>query len=405
MHRSIRTLLSVLVAVVTLSYVGMMVYRYNYTPYKTETVFSTSMDDSYTAQGAFIRTEQVIPSVTGVVRYRAQGGEMVLGGTVVADIFDRQSDIDRQNRIAALEQEIANLSAAQYAVYSEINTVGAINTQIEEQVTAIAQAAAYGRLDNLNERSRSLAHNLNRRQIAVGRASDYGVRIQKLERECELLLRDAAPPSGRVVAPVTGYFSSKTDGFEELFSAADFPSLDHDAVARLIAGRLEPTGQTGVGKVVKSHNYLLALLVDDDAAGRFSPGARLEIDFPHSAASGIGAQVLRAFSLEGDRHMVYLRLSNISDYLLAQRTATVQVKFNRVTGLRLPLSALRYVGAQPGAYVLAGGRMIFKPVELLFEEAGYVLCRPAANSDGPPLALYDQVIVQGTDLQDGKIVG
>ena len=50
--------------------------------------------------------------------------------------------------------------------------------------------------------------------------------------------------------------------------------------------------------------------------------------------------------------MVYLRLSNISDYLLAQRTATVQV-INRVTGLRLPLSALRYVGDNRG--LCAGG--------------------------------------------------
>lgn len=405
MHRLTRRLLSVLAVAFAVSYVGMMAYRYSYTPYKTETVLSTSMDDSYTARGAFIRDEQLIPGVSGVVRYRAAGGEMVLSGALVADIFDSRQDIEHQSQMAALREEIANLDAAQYAVHSEINTVSAINAQIEEQITAISRLAAYGRLGGISEHSRALTYNLNRKQIAVGKAADYSERIEKLKRELAELMQSAAAPSGSVKAPVTGYFSSKTDGFEGEFTAGDYPNIDHEAVSKLINGRLGPSGETGAGKVVTSHNYMLALLIDDEAIDRFNPGTRLGLDFLREDAHSISARVAGSFSVAGGGHIVYLRLSNISDYLLSQRTATVLIKFDRVTGLRLPLSALRYVGPQAGAYVLAGGRIIFKPVELLFEEAGYVLCRPAPGSESSPLSLYDQVIVQGTDLFDGKIVG
>ena len=405
MNKWVRTVLSLCIAVFTMSYVGVMVYRYNYTLYKTETVFTYSMDDSYTTQAAFIRSEVVIPHASGVLNYRAANGEMVLKGAVVADVFSSDYDIERQKQIVSLEAEIANLKTAQNAIYSGINTVNAINAQAEEQLTAITSAAAYGRLDDSLSHISGMTYNMNRKQIAIGREKSFLTRIEHLDAELLFLLKNSVAAQGAVIAPETGYFSSRTDGYEAAFSTQNIALLDDEEVARLISGRVDATGMTGAGKIITTHNYYIAVSIEPDMTARFKEGTQLYLAFPADNTKDIRAVIVRSSPLENGNYLVYMRLSNINDYLLAQRTASVTIKFDIISGLRLPNSALRYAGSQAGAYVLYNGRIIFKPIDIIFEETGYVLCKPADSTDASPIRMYDQVITAGTDLYDGKVVG
>lgn len=67
--------------------------------------------------------------------------------------------------------------------------------------------------------------------------------------------------------------------------------------------------------------------------------------------------------------------------------------------------AKRYEG-QPGGRLCAldGDVVRFKTINIIYENSEFILC--GANSDlERPLEIYDQVIVEGTDLSDGKPVG
>ena len=69
-----------------------------------------------------------------------------------------------------------------------------------------------------------------------------------------------------------------------------------------------------------------------------------------------------------------------------------------------------------GVYVLAGKRVVFKPINILYHADNHVMAVAAVyyNKDGeidkektpdlPRLAAYDRVIVKGKNLNDGKVI-
>ncbi len=61
-----------------------------------------------------------------------------------------------------------------------------------------------------------------------------------------------------------------------------------------------------------------------------------------------------------------------------------------------------------GVYVLYGSEVQFKQVSIIYANDDYVLCDPEPDEEdlfnGVTISLYDQVILEGDDLYDGKII-
>ena len=68
----------------------------------------------------------------------------------------------------------------------------------------------------------------------------------------------------------------------------------------------------------------------------------------------------------------------------------------------MPRKALRAPDSVPGVYVLTGMQIEFKPVEIIYTGEDYIICKKSDSDDA--LRLYDQVVVKGKNLYDGKIV-
>ena len=69
----------------------------------------------------------------------------------------------------------------------------------------------------------------------------------------------------------------------------------------------------------------------------------------------------------------------------------------------MPTSARRVVDSKLGVYVLTGMQVKFVEVKVLFTDGDYMICEKQ-TSDGNVLRLYDEVIVKGKNLYDGKII-
>ena len=84
-------------------------------------------------------------------------------------------------------------------------------------------------------------------------------------------------------------------------------------------------------------------------------------------------------------------------------TAQADVKFKSISGLRVSSSAIRFEGIQKGVYIIRGEKLAFRPVDVLYEGAGFVVCREA-NPEAEPdcLQQYDDVVIEGAQLYDGK---
>ena len=75
--------------------------------YTTETAFITTGTDSELVRGVFVRDEQVLTyDKKGVISYEvADGGKLGIG-SVIANVYSSENQIEIKQRISALENEL-----------------------------------------------------------------------------------------------------------------------------------------------------------------------------------------------------------------------------------------------------------------------------------------------------------
>jgi len=72
------------------------------------------------------------------------------------------------------------------------------------------------------------------------------------------------------------------------------------------------------------------------------------------------------------------------------------------SGLQVNSKAVRFVDKQMGVYVLSGSVINFVPVKVVYSTDSYYICE--AGTTGVRLKLYDEVIIKGKNLYDGKVI-
>lgn len=91
--------------------------------------------------------------------------------------------------------------------------------------------------------------------------------------------------------------------------------------------------------------------------------------------------------------------------ILSFGVETAQIDLKTYEGIRIDKAALHIVDGQRGVYVKYGNLQRFLKIETLYEDENYILI-PITASWAPimEVRLYDEIIVQGTNLQDGKLL-
>ena len=112
-------------------------------------------------------------------------------------------------------------------------------------------------------------------------------------------------------------------------------------------------------------------------------------------------KVIELKSDENGDALAVIQSTSIIPDAVSHRTASVKISFSNYKGLRISRRALRILEGQKGVYVKSGYSVKFKKVDILYTGPDYYLCRTQYGSSDQ-LNLFDEVIVEGTDLYDGK---
>lgn len=114
MNSKIIKIVSVLLSVFIIIYVGVQAFYFFYSPYEAETVFRTTVNNSLKTQALVFRDETMLDAEKGgILNYRVQNGGKVAQKSVIADKYSTEQDMLSQNRIEQIEAEIAVLTEAQ----------------------------------------------------------------------------------------------------------------------------------------------------------------------------------------------------------------------------------------------------------------------------------------------------
>ncbi len=394
--------LVLILALFAVCYAAYMAMRFFSPDYQTETAFSYVIADSDRIKAVAVRDEQVITSsAQGVYAYLRDDGDVVLASTTIANVYQAQSDLALEEQCRRWENEISILQSAQN-VGQQTAMGDALTTEVADAAGAVVDSAVCGDLTDLSEQRDRLQMLLGKRLITSGKVTDFSSRISQLDNLITSARSRMSSAAAGITSGTAGYFCSTADGYESVLSP-DLETLTASAVRGVIEGTTRPEKVSGaVGKVQKGFRWYLASCLDDKRAQQFQEGAAVTLDFGVAGATNIPGRVVLVRK-ESAGTLVVIECERLSRYLINLRVVPVEVKFRSFSGLRVSREAIRYVGQTEGVYVKSGNLVVFKPIERVYEDETTILCSEYSQL---PHALeqFDEVIVRGKDLYDGKII-
>ncbi len=426
----IRRLAAFCVAFLLLFYIGYQVYNANYTSVKTEVAVYVQADDPGTAEivqatGTAVRKESVIQQQTnGVITYVVEDGGKVSKGGTVAELYATEQDAAAQKQIETLNLQISQLQklsspGSTYAVDQD-----SLTKQISQKLIALLQTSASGEYDSLDEPREDLLYVLNERQIVTNKVANFNDRIASLTQQRDALTANRQV-LGTITAPSAGTFISEVDGYESVFDYSSILTITPEQYQEKLQTQVSPPADA-VGKICGEFKWYFVCVVSAEDAMKFIEGNAVSLSFPF-ATSGSVTAVVRAVNQESieSQAAVVLECSTMNEELARLRTETCAVSVTEYSGIRVSQKAVHFAEVTrtvenedgeettetrevKGVYVMHGSEIVFRQIVPLYSTSTYVICDPNPDPEelmtSETVQLYDEIVVEGTDLYDGKVV-
>lgn len=403
---TLRIALGIVALFVILTVVNMALQHVNQ-DYVTETALLSSGSDSERTQGVFIRDEKVITyDGEGVISYEVSDGGKLGIGSVIADVYSSENQIEIKQRIASLENELAILER----ISNPGTTQTAQPSNISELFTQTYKTYLYKReqnkLSDLEAQRTEMIVLLSTYQLVTGKDNSYKSKMQRIEAEIKALQQAQEAPLHTITAEEAAYFVSYADGYEDTLR---LDMLDSLTIHQLQSIRDNPGNADGViGKLIDSYEWVLAAVVDNSKK-IYNTGDTVTVKFS-STSETVNGEITMLNSTGGaEQTIIGITCESMTHDLVQHRTETVEiVRGKDKKGIMVPRSAIRFkeiTGADGttqkirGVYVLSGEQPEFRKLEVIYEGADYVLSKQVTDSDY--LLLYDSIITKGIDA-DGQ---
>jgi len=373
--------------------------------YTTYTANLYDAEQSVTVTGVFVRSEirLQIGGGSGSVVYSLSDGERAAKKEEIARIYSSAKSVEAAAKIALLSDELQDLEAISANDENEaVLTPDTMLSQTQEVLDRIDEITQCGDARGIYEQRRSLVKLLNR-YGSYFEESDYSSRITALKQEISSLKNTMGSYSSQY-APDSGYFFYYSDGLEGL-SPSQLTELSCDKINALIT-QCENAELTAQPKLVTDYTWYFVFNMPTSKEIQIS-GSKLYIRFPAVSDEKVQTAIettQKDGGTDGDTAVMVSSRNFISE-LGKCRTEQAEIIIESVRGLRIPVSAIRTVTEedgteQAGVYVVIGPEMVFRKINVLVSDGEYAICEDTESSGW--LQLYDEVIVSGKDLTDGK---
>lgn len=420
----LKRIVSGTIAALILIFVGYQVYHANFVRQKTETALYKTAEESITVNGYAIRQEQLVTNDNGgVLQYDIEDGGKVDKGGTVAHAYKSVEDAGVLQKKERLTQELTSLQElASQGSYADANADN-MDSLLNDQLLNVIQDAKDGDADISDSRLKLLSL-LNQKQLAGGQVKNFSARISALQQQISALNSSGnGEELGKVSASASGYFTSKADGYESVFSYTNVKELFPENLADSVKPTAVP--KNVVGKVCSQFNWYYACVVNAADAAKLKPDTSVKITFPFASSASANATVVRINQKTKTSSAAVILECNVMDSALANiRHETAKITINTYQGIQISQKAVHFekvkqtvkqdgkeveqVKTVEGVFVMYGIEMKFKQIVPLYSDGTYIYCDP--NPDSSLLAtsesvqLYDEVIIEGKGLSDGKII-
>ena len=408
------------------------VFKTNMNSYETEVAEEVTVQDTVSLDAFIVRDEQYISgALKGTVVPLVADGDRVASGDAVARVFAKEEDAADY---AELEESIRVRD--RYIRLSDQTELDALdmqklNAEIDDNYTDFLRTIAAGNYTAISDTVGGLEDLLASKQVLKDGTIDLEDKITALDnRIYELESKNISLQN--VDAPISGYYIDNVDGYE---TAVSYANLDQISVSTVEAAlKFTPkTVENTMGKIVASYKWYIIANVESKYSKLLEKGESLKINIPEYGYKDVKV-IVEQMSEEKDGKIALALSCNVMNETYANmRIESIELVVNEYTGYKVKTSAIHTYDpaketttadadedvtdpttetTQPPekmtvVYILRGTVMNARRVEVIYTDGDYSIVRSDSKTYQGirPISRYDEVIVKGRNLQNGRSIG
>ncbi len=397
-HKALR----IIICIIAVVFVVHQVYSSAYKPITTVSAEYYTAVEGFSINGIVIREEKIITSdKVGTLHFTLSDGERVAKDGVIANIYSNAEASVTVNRIEQLTSRIGDIEEMQSYNDVEAADITLVDTKINNSLNTMLRGIASGDFSSFEENSAELLTNISRRQMITGEQTDFSARLTELKAELESLTATLPQPIGSIRTDASGYFVSGVDGYENVLSCENIEAVTPQYLDSL---KSEEVSSNAIGKIVSGYTWYIAAQVNISDSLKYKVGDSLTLKTTLKSSPELDVTVEKInTSQTDDAAVIIFSCQQMNSELASVRKGSMTIINSTYSGLKIPTKALRFQDDKTGVFVRSGMAIKFVGVNVIYRTDEYIICEQQVSSD-TVLRLYDDVVVKGKRLYDGKIV-
>ena len=382
----------------------------NKNSYDTETADEVTEQEKISLKAFLVRDEEYInQKTTGTVVPLIKDGMRVASGDAVARVCNSAEDAAAVSKLVEAKESLARYQ--EISEQTELNALDMekLNKAIDASYTELLKTANNGDFAELAKNTEELENKLASKQILKDGTINLTDKFNKLNTEIQSLEAKNINTSD-VIAPLSGYYISNLDGYE---GAMDYDKIDSLTVSE--AEKLferKPDDVSGrMGKIVGSYKWYLVTVMDGKYSLVLNEGDKMKINMPYYGFKNVEVVVEKISKTDGGKVAVAFSCNMMNETYANMRTEDIELVFREFTGYKVNSSSIHREKDEKNedidvVYILRGDIMNARKIEIIYDAGDYVVVSEdtEAKNGFRPIKRYDEVIVKGRNLSDGKSI-
>lgn len=424
-------MICIVIIVAVMVYLFQDVFKTNMNKYETEVAEEVTVQDTVKLDAFIVRDEQYISGKTDkTIVPLVSDGDRVASGDAVARICKQEQDA-----VDYVELEESKKIRDRYVRLNEQTELDALDMQklnkdINSAYSKFLKVISSRNYNDLNESINDLEDSLASKQVLKDGTIDINSKIEALDKRITEL--EAKKISAEdVPAPRSGYFISNIDGHEDTLAYSELSKLTVEDVE--CALKKTPKEVKGaMGKIVASYKWYIVANIESKYSRLLEEGDFLKVNIPEYGYENVTVVVEHISAEKDGKIAVALSCNAMNETYANMRIENVELVVNEYTGFKVKTSAIHTYDpskemttdnksdetiqttnttAKPEnitvVYILRANVMNARKVEVIYTDGDYSIVKSNSESSQgiKPIRRYDEVIVKGRDLRNGRSIG
>ncbi len=400
-----QNVLIILVFVLVIVFAAVESYNVLNVKLRTQVAEKTTVYDLLETRALFIRDEKTVQDSSGVTLALVEEGEKINSGGEIEMVFSSSENASRYSSYLELEKEHEYYTEMQNMAVGSATDMEKLESDILDEVNGFIRSAAHSDFDSAGESALEINNNLTRRSLLIGENIDFSSALSEVESKIKAVDINTCKPVGYVTAESAGVYSKYTDGCEGVFDYKSVADMDINTFDKYINTAVSAKGGTdGGGKIISSFVWYLCCVVNTSDVIDLEDGYNVQVRIK-STNQVLKCTVVKGadVSLGEDQTLLVLSCNETDGNLASMRLEDIEIRVKEYTGIKVNSAAVHDLNGEKGVYALVSNIAKWRRADILYTGDDYVLLSYDDPDIKNGIKLFDEIIISGRDVYDGKV--